>query len=171
MTKRRKRTLLGLVLLLLVSTVWYAIRRFPLEGLYSPDSVTLYSIDFRQMDWEFKKGEPPRGNERLYPNRPYRILGQMELTDAETRRELLSAARADLDTAGNPAKCFDPRHLIRAKKWGQTFDYLICFECDFYEVYLNGTRLRGETAFGGNSSESLLNQLLEDAGIEIVPDR
>jgi hypothetical protein len=36
---------------------------------------------------------------------------------------------------GVQADCFDPRHALRVKANGQTYDFLLCYQCGALEVY------------------------------------
>lgn len=76
--------------------------------------------------------------------------------------------KGDLRQSGDGAKCFWPRHLLRVTQGADTFDHLICFTCSWYEVYHNGKMIRGLTHLE-DESQTLLDQLLTDAGIELVP--
>jgi hypothetical protein len=66
-------------------------------------------------------------------------------------------------------KCFNPRHVLRVKKDGNTVDIVICFECHNYEAHRNGVPHTGPTPSIGEGSQQLLNKILTDAGVPIAP--
>ena len=52
------------------------------------------------------------------------------------QKQLLDALYKGIaDSDGNGAKCFDPRHGIRASVDGKTVDLVICFECSWVYVF------------------------------------
>lgn len=188
MTKQRKHALyLFLALIFVTGAAWYLYshiplgglnalylaKRAPLGGLESPDTVTLISVDCRY-DTQLEEGETRDRLEQLYPGsgrheERHHSLGKVELTDELTRQELLEAVKADLNGEDYGAKCFEPRHLVRVTKGDDTWDYLICYTCSWYAVYHNRQRLQGLTYMRG-SSRNLLDRLLAEAEIEILPE-
>jgi hypothetical protein len=75
------------------------------------------------------------------------ILGKTTVKDARTRQGLLKALEKRSRRGG--AKCFDPRHAIRATHGGKTVDLLICFECSWIYVYEGGKHTSTLTVDGG----------------------
>lgn len=74
MTRRKRHLYLLLALVMVAGTAWYQSTRVPLPGLDSPDSVALYSIEFR---YEEGLEIPPENRlEKLYPDRKYLIIGK-----------------------------------------------------------------------------------------------
>jgi hypothetical protein len=112
---------------------------------------------------------PPLTGEVLHQ---HQILGKVEVTDPERRREVVRAVRGDI-RAGftvTQAKCFNPRHVLRVVKGGRKIDVVICFECNNYELY-DGEQLvtTGGTPAIAGSAEPLLNKILTDAGVPLAP--
>jgi hypothetical protein len=59
-----------------------------------------------------------------------KVLGSTTIKDAETRKKVLAALYKGIkDSDGKYAKCFEPRHAIRAIVDGKAVDLVICFEC------------------------------------------
>lgn len=60
------------------------------------------------------------------------MLGKIPITDLSERRQLLESIRRVIrDYAGGSNKCtFSPRHGVRLVSGPQTYDFLICFECE-----------------------------------------
>ena len=60
----------------------------------------------------------------------WKVLGSTPIQDQGTRTKLLTAFRSGAEeNDGSAADCFDPRHGIRVKHDGKTFDFVICFTC------------------------------------------
>src|SRR5205814_56502 len=96
----------------------------PLSGLHDPEQVMLLSIDGREgaVGSGLKAGEFFRG---------YPILGQVEINDAEQRRQLIAALKDGIARSDRHywVMCFCPRHGLRVVENGKTVDYVICFQC------------------------------------------
>jgi len=73
---------------------------------------------------------------------------------------LLKAMEGDIQ----PAKCFDPRHGIRATHEGKTVELVICFQCAQFNVYV-GADGEGKHLLIGKGPEPALDKVLKDAGI------
>jgi hypothetical protein len=59
----------------------------------------------------------------------WNVAGSTTITNAQTRKELITAFEKGVKGANMLANCFEPRHGIRATKGTQTFDFVICFRC------------------------------------------
>ena len=69
----------------------------------------------------------------------WKVLGQTPVKAADTRSGLLDTVKKNVAGAGRDGiKCFDPRHAIRAAVDGKTVDLVICFECGWVYVYVDG---------------------------------
>jgi hypothetical protein len=64
------------------------------------------------------------------------------------------------------ARCFDPRHGIRATSGETVADLVICFECLQIEAYVNDKHLQG--ALTSASPQAFLNGVLRDAKIPLA---
>jgi hypothetical protein len=126
------------------------------------DRVTLYSIDFR----EEEKRSPGTG-EVVHG---YTVLGKVEVTDPGQRRQLIGALKESLaERDVMQSKCFFPRHVLRVEQDGRTIDYVICFQCHYYELYVNGSRRNHRLLSIGGDAAPVFNKPLEVAGGPIVP--
>jgi hypothetical protein len=126
-----------------------------------PDRLTLYSVDGRDLDPGAKK---PAAGEEFHG---FPVLGKVVIEDPVRRKALIDAfndgiARSD----GTMAKCFWPRHGIRAEKGGMTVDYVICFECLQFATH-RGDRHEG-TAIT-RSPLARFDEELKRAGIPLAP--
>src|SRR5262249_25736189 len=66
----------------------------------------------------------------------WKILGKTAVKDAAVRKQIVTALDKGIaESDGNGAKCFDPRHGIRAQHDGKTVDLVICFECGWIYVF------------------------------------
>jgi hypothetical protein len=93
----------------------------------------------------------------------YGILGKLEVTSPDSRRQVLQALQKDISTwDGNYVMCFNPRHGIRATSGSISFDFLICYECARVELY-SGNELTTTMGIGG--SQNYFDKLLHAANI------
>jgi hypothetical protein len=137
----------------------------PLAKLNSPDQLTLYSIDGRDEDRRLKDLEV-KSSETFHG---YPVLGKVEVTDPDRRKQLIAAlkdAHARRPTDG--AKCFWPRHGIRAIEKGQTIEYVVCFECSRFEEFMGGKKLRHDLL--NSDVQPTFDKPLTEAGIPIAPE-
>ena len=134
--------------------------RNPVAGLKQPEQLTLYSIDGR----DFEPGQEPKADEKFHG---YPVLGKIEVTDAAKRQEIVEALQDGLaQSDGTMAKCFWPRHAIRAVENGRTLDYVICFECLQLEAYVDGSKSVKPVT---REPQSVFNKHLKEASIPLAP--
>ncbi len=94
------------------------------------------------------------------------ILGKTALKDAAVRSKVLNAVKKGVaDNDGSVAKCFQPRHALRATHGGQTVALLICFQCLQIRVYDGDT----SGVLTTRSPEPVLDKVLKDAGVPLAP--
>jgi hypothetical protein len=100
----------------------------------------------------------------------WKVLGRTTIKEAETRNKLRSALEKSIAEPGRGgAKCFDPRHAIRATQDGKTVDLVICFECGWVSVHHDGKslgRIEMDTA-----AQPLFDQVLRDAKVPLAKKR
>jgi hypothetical protein len=85
------------------------------------------------------------------------------ITNDATKKNIVQSFQAD--TGGNgDAKCFNPRHILRATKGEKIVDIEICYECDRFEI--NGSLGEFSGGLSSKSSEATLNQILFEKGVE-----
>lgn len=128
-----------------------------LRPLALADQVILYSIDGN----DYEPGKEPKAAEKFgrYP-----VLGKTEL-GKEARAEVIAALASGLNK-DFPAKCYWPRHVLRAIKGESVVDFVICFQCNQTFVYADGERT--ELRFSKNTQPAL-DKHLKAAGIPLAP--
>jgi hypothetical protein len=117
--------------------------------------ITLYSLDpVAGPLFSFRRNAKPTFH-------GYRILGSLEISgDAKT--DLLGKLYTAIAEDGPPARCFNPRHGVRAAIGNRYVELVICFECRQIESYVNGRKGGGTV---GKSAEKYFNDTLQAAGI------
>jgi len=129
-------------------------------NLDAPEQLTLYSIDGR----DFKQGEEPKTEEKFHG---YPVLGKVEITDVDRRKEIVAALKKGMARSdGKMAKCFWPRHAIRAVEKGRTIDCVICFECYQLEVHEGNSKSVKPTT---REPQEVFNRHLKQAGVPLAP--
>ncbi len=89
--------------------------------------VILYSLEPSEKEG---KGDTLRG---------WKVLGKTALEDVKSRTKLLAEfAKAIAAPHEGGAKCFEPRHALRAVHDGKSAELIICFECRWVSVYVDG---------------------------------
>jgi hypothetical protein len=94
------------------------------------------------------------------------VLGKITVKDDVTKKKLNDALRRVDSPPGAPVSCFNPRHAIRTKKDGRTYDVVICFECNSVKFYID-ERYAGEFQ-PPSEAQPLLNEVLTSAGIPLA---
>jgi hypothetical protein len=95
----------------------------------------------------------------------YKILGQTELAGDQARIAVEAFESAVCKKRRKyTALCFDPRHAIRVRDSGQTYDFLLCYACGYLYIYRDN-ELISELDAGG--SPKVLNDLLVAAKIPL----
>jgi hypothetical protein len=96
----------------------------------------------------------------------YIILGQTPLKNAQTRADVLSALYKGIRTnKGGAAKCFNPRHGIRAVQGNQTVDLVICFECRQIKIYDGNGQHNASTE---SSPQPVFDRVLSQARVPLA---
>jgi len=95
----------------------------------------------------------------------YRVLGTAVITDAKTRKKLVSAfKRAVAENQDYIAACFNPRHGIRVTRNEKQADFVICFGCDQVQVF---GEVQGEFLIT-SSARALFDSVLRGSGIPLA---
>jgi hypothetical protein len=96
----------------------------------------------------------------------WKVLGKTTVKDAGVRKPILTALNKGIsESDGHGAKCFNPRHGIRASYEGKTVDLVICFECLSMKVYLGDAVV---TVYTTNSPQAAFDKLLRDANVPLA---
>ena len=93
----------------------------------------------------------------------YKVLGKTAVKDTEARKKLVESLTKGMEGEIRPAKCFNPRHGIRATHDGKTVELVICFECHQFGLYSGAGEVTGFLV--DKSPEPAFDKVLKDAGI------
>src|SRR5262249_31812235 len=105
-------------------------------------------IELLSLDPDFDTGKVKDGF------RGWKVLGKTTLKEAKERKKLLDAVETGVAEAGKfGAKCFDPRHGIRATADGKTVDLVICYACSWIYVYYDKDPDRKAAVVTSNKQE------------------
>jgi hypothetical protein len=135
--------------------------RYPAEvrtALEKAESIELFSLNHKIYGEEAKKKH--KGEFFDY----WLVLGSVKLKQPE-QEKLVAAFHQSVTNWDGAIGCFSPRHGIRVKHAGATFDLVICFECITVVINKDGKPLG--SALLKNSPAELFNQILKDAKIPL----
>jgi hypothetical protein len=97
----------------------------------------------------------------------WEILGSTPIQDQTTRTKLLTAFRAGVEeNDGSVDGCFDPRHGIRVKHDGKTFDFVICFTC-YSVVWYVDDKQESEAILITDSPRGVFDGVLKTAKVPL----
>ncbi len=97
----------------------------------------------------------------------WKVLGKTVVT-GEARKQLVSALEQGIAASdGVGAKCFDPRHGIRATADGKAVDLVICFECGWVYVYFDNDKQRSEVVVSTGKPQAVFDKVLTDAKVPL----
>ena len=100
----------------------------------------------------------------------WKVLGRTTVKDADARKTLLAAFEKGVaENKGEVARCFDPRHGIRATHGDKTVDLVICFECYQVKVFA-GDDLKTDFLVT-RSPQPAFDKVLTDAKVPLPPGR
>jgi hypothetical protein len=126
-----------------------------------PEQIILYSIDGN----DYAPGEGPKAGGEKFGRYP--VLGKVEIKDAGKREEIFAVLEKGIrDSDGRIAKCFLPRHVVRAVSKGKTVDYIVCFQCLQVQVVADG---KSKTLPITAEPLAVFNRHLKAAGIPLAP--
>ena len=97
------------------------------------------------------------------------VLGKVEIKDAAKRKEIIDALNVSKAEGRGVAKCFYPRHGVRLVEGGREVDHLICFECSYLQIYLNGVLKSNEVPISRHA-QPVFNKVLDEAKVPIMPE-
>jgi hypothetical protein len=124
------------------------------------ETLELYSLDPGE---DFKEPDVKKG---FYG---WKILGKTTIKDAKTRKKIVEALYRGLEESdGTAAKCFYPRHGLRATVDGKTADIVICYQCRQMEFRIGAASAMEPT---NDSAARLLNEVLTTAGVPLAPTK
>jgi hypothetical protein len=127
------------------------------------DKATEFELYSLEPDEEEKPAGTPT---RLHG---WKVLGKTTLKKAEAGKEILTALEQGIASRrARGAKCFDPRHAIRAAHDGKTVDLLICFECGWVYVYFDGKEKEAAQVRIDRATQPPFDKALRDAGVPLA---
>ena len=96
----------------------------------------------------------------------YPILGETVVASPSSRQALAATLASSLAAwDGTVSFCFHPRHGLRATHGGNTYDFLICFQCGFLYLYQStGDRV----GFGLIGGPGPFRDILAAANVPVV---
>jgi hypothetical protein len=102
-----------------------------LDILTKADSFEVFSLDPNVLE----KDRAKKGLEYYNP------IGQGKaVKDVPVRKKLIDSLSKGMEGKIEEAKCFNPRHAIRATHDGKTVELVICFECQHLYLYGPGDK-------------------------------
>lgn len=131
------------------------------EKMKLPDSVT--AVLEKAESIELYSLEPEAADEKGDKLYGWLILGKTTLKD-KAKKAIVEAAVAAAGK-GRGAKCFDPRHAIKATHGDKTVELVICFACSWVDVYEGGKKIQ-RLPFSG--SQATFDKALKDAGVDLA---
>lgn len=98
------------------------------------------------------------------------VLGSTQITDKAVVARFVDALRVGIrDHDGSIAKCFWPRHAIRATMAGRTREWVICFQCLQIQIHVDGNKNPKLMALVSRTPEPIFDEVLKKAGVPLAP--
>jgi len=125
-----------------------------LKVLNGAKQFELYSLD-------------PNEDERVKDGfHEWKILGKLIVTEADVRKKLGEALTDGIKNAPERGrKCFNPRHGIRVVADSKTFDFVICYECRWVQIYSGNKHIK--TCLTASEQQGVLDKVLKDAKVPL----
>jgi hypothetical protein len=99
----------------------------------------------------------------------WKILGKTEVKDADARKKLVAALEKGAEESkGEVARCFNPRHGIRATHDKKTVELVICFECLQVKGFVDKSDKDTAGYLTTRSPQPALDKVLKDAGVKLA---
>ena len=129
----------------------------------APSELTLYSLDFRE-----RRIDPIVDDDKRERFGDFLVLGKVKVEEAAKRKEIMAAIHKAIPNNSEGPACFWPRHGLKIVDSKGITEMVICFQC----VQYTSTGAHAIEGYGTISPapNPLLNKILNDAGVEIVPD-
>jgi len=96
-----------------------------------------------------------------------KVLGKTTLKAADAKKALASSVTKGVTDGEGGKRCFIPRHGIRVRHEGKTYDLVICFECSWVYVYTDSSD-KPQVFMTSNSPEKAVNKILTDAKVPLA---
>jgi hypothetical protein len=96
----------------------------------------------------------------------WKSLGKTLVKDADTRKQVREALYKSAAEGKGLAKCFEPRHIVRASANGKSVELVICFQCD--RIHITRGKDNHDIVAISAAAEPVLNKILKDAGVPLA---
>lgn len=96
-----------------------------------------------------------------------RVLGQTTVKGEAEQKALAAAVKKGVEEGDRGARCFVPRHGVRATHAGKTYDLLICFECGWVYVYTDASD-KPTVLMISEGPQKVLNKILTAARVPLA---
>ena len=129
----------------------------PWEILAKAESIDVVSITL------------PRKQDETKDFHGYHEFGRVTVRSAEKKGQVIScfAKWATMRQHEEPNNCLVPRHAIHAVYGDVTVDFIICFECGYYETEVT---FADNFLDGAKQAKQVLNEVLTAGGVELAPE-
>lgn len=119
-------------------------------------------------EWELISLDPNTQDKEGFHG--YKILGSTTIQGDATKDVMKVLVKGIDDNQEAIAKCFIPRHGIRAKHDGKTVDLVICFECLHLHIYVDGKKGDNHVLIA-RAPQATLDKILTDAKVPLPPKK
>ncbi len=128
------------------------------RAILSDSSLVLMSLDPQRI-------QPPQPESGFHG---YRVLDQTTVSDPALRSRLADVLHAGLASwRFSSSLCFNPRHGLRAFFNGQSYEFVICFECGGLNYYPSDGSGSGFRGFGDVTVPGPFADILSAASVPI----
>jgi hypothetical protein len=125
--------------------------------LEKADSLELVSLE---------PAEEDKSDKGLYG---WKVLGKTEIKEAEGRKKVVDALLKGVsESDGKAARCFIPRHAVRAKQGDKAVELVICFECAQIRIYTGKDDNKPAGVTVTPSPEATFDEVLKAAGVPLA---
>ena len=135
-----------------------SLKELPTEArkiMSSAEKFVLFSLD----------PDPSTGRARGETFHDYQVLGKTTIADPRQKLAMVNSLANGMAHADKIAKCFNPRHGIRASRGTNSVDLIICFECgQVYGFSNTGSNWVAATTI---EPEKLFNDVLKKSGVPL----
>lgn len=130
------------------------------KALHGATNMVLYSLEPL---WR----KPPTAKDKQFQGR--KVLGQTTLSAKNAQRAVaIIETGVDQEHSGLPAGCFFPRHGIRAVYKGESYDFVLCYECKRLQICRDDKVISDLDLKG---TPDTLNKMLKAAKIPLAKTR
>lgn len=90
-----------------------------------------------------------------------------DISDPNLRKVVLENFYYDVSKGSEPANCWQPHHILRAKQGGKIVEMEICFSCSQFRGKGSFGEFSGTTGRGDEKTENLFNNIIKNYGVNI----